>query len=200
MYYSRGASVAELKEQLPINSETKLIPFEQLTNGAVVYWRCLVEHLHRETCTEQVAECLPELSKFCDYTRQFLAKMNPKEDDLFTKQFILLQLFEIVKTYDLSDEFGRSNLRNLMFDTLTNENCSEEAIKCIVRHYEVVDPDVDTRLNYLRDAIDHIRSPPTVDALVPIIPLPVPVPKPNQQKTKLEVLELSLLIIHYIVL
>ena len=148
-------------EQIPLIPEKKLISFENLTSDAVVFWRCVVEHFHRESCHEQVEACLPELSAFCDYIRQLIASMDAKEGDTLTQRFILLQLFEIVKTYDLSDEVGRKQLRDLILDTLTNDNCTLELIASIVKYFEIVVPNVEERLNSLTFVINTIRTPAT---------------------------------------
>ncbi|XP_043273023.1 condensin complex subunit 3 [Venturia canescens] len=153
-------SLTKLLEQLPIDSETKLIPLDKLTSESVLYWCCLIEHLYREGCTDEVEHCLPELTKFCDYIRNFVTMIESKEyepADLSTLKFILYQLFQIAKTYDLSDEIGRSNLNQLILDTLLSEQCSEKVVESLVLYLETVEPNVDSRLISLAHVISEIR-------------------------------------------
>lgn len=84
-----------------------------------------------------------------------------------THQFILLQLLEIIKLYDLSDEAGRNNLNDLILNMLSSDNYySKEIIECIVYHLENVIPDVNKRLDLLSNTISKIRTPVRVPTQV----------------------------------
>lgn len=171
-------------EQLPVDPETKLIPLNKLTSEIVLYWRCLVEHLHRESATEQVDECIPELSKFCAYIRLFIKDMITEENengDLLEQRFVLYQLFEIAKTYDLGDETGRNNLTELMSDVLMIDACPEKLTVSIVKYFETVVPDVDARVQRLAGVISEIRMPTGQSQVA------VPPPVQDEQKNKMEV-------------
>ncbi|CAL7949788.1 unnamed protein product [Xylocopa violacea] len=150
-----------LIEQLPINKESKLIPIDKLVSENVLYWKCVVKHFQRE-CTEEMDKILPELSIFCNYISDFLATMATQQNETWVnhmKKFILLQLFEISTTYDLSDEVGRKNLKELICSTLMSNHWTEKIIECIVTHLEKVIPDVGSRLDILANIISEIRLP-----------------------------------------
>ncbi|XP_015584822.1 condensin complex subunit 3 [Cephus cinctus] len=151
-----------LMAQIPIDPDTKLIPHEKLQSEIVLYWRCLVDYLRRSSYTDELEEFLPELSIFCTYIREYLALLSSKEYqpwEQLTQKIILNQLFEIAKIYDLSDESGRANLKQLIFDALMTEHCSQQVTESIVKYLEVIIPDVDSRLNSLTHIISELRMP-----------------------------------------
>lgn len=151
-----------LIEQLPIDKESKLIPINNLASENVLYWKCLITYFYREAYTEEIERILPELSIFCTYISDFLTAMSVSQTETWvdhTQKFILLQLFEIATTYDLSDEVGRKKLKELICNTLLSNYWSEKIIECIVKHLQKVIPDVNTRLDTLANIISDIRLP-----------------------------------------
>ncbi|XP_076234312.1 chromosome associated protein G [Calliopsis andreniformis] len=151
-----------LIDQLPINKETKIIPINNLNSENVLYWKCLVKHLQRESCTEELEKIIPELSIFCSYISDFLTVMSTQQSETWVYQmqkFILLQLFEIATTYDLSDEVGRKKLNELVCNTLINNQLTEKVIECMVTHMQKIIPDVNSRMDTLVNVISEIRLP-----------------------------------------
>lgn len=146
-------------EQLPITKEEKVIPIDKLNSENALYWKCLVKHLQRESHTEELEKIIPELSVFCSYISSFITVMSTQQDETWIKhmqKFILLQLFEISTTYDLSDEVGRKHLNELICSTLMNVQLTEKCIECIVRHMDEVLPDVNSRLDTIVNIISEI--------------------------------------------
>lgn len=130
-----------------------------------MYWRCVAKHFHNLSSLDALERILPELSSFTVYIKEFLTMMSSERYGILeTKahQFILLQLFEIIKIYDLSDEAGRNNLSELILNVLLTDHCSKEIIECIVNHLENVIPDVNKRLDLLSNTIGKIRTPTKV--------------------------------------
>ncbi|XP_033333688.2 chromosome associated protein G isoform X2 [Megalopta genalis] len=158
----KKSAVTTLIEQLPINKETKLISVDKLTSENIFYWRCLIKHFHRESSVEQLEMILPELSTFCTYISDYIVSISTDQNDAWVKhmqQFIHLQLFEIVTTYDLSDEVGRKKLDELICNTLMSTHWSEKIIQCVVTHLQKVIPDTNTRVDALANIISDIRLP-----------------------------------------
>ncbi|XP_076622224.1 condensin complex subunit 3-like isoform X2 [Colletes latitarsis] len=158
----KSSELNTLIEQLPIDKETKLIPLDKLVTENVFYWRCLVKHVSRENHTEELERIIPELSMFCTYISDFLTLMSAGQTETWVnnmQKFILLRLFEIVTTYDLSDELGRKKLNELICNTLISNHWSEKIIECIVSHLQYVIPDVNSRVNVLCTVIRDIRAP-----------------------------------------
>uniref|UniRef100_A0A6V7L400 Nuclear condensin complex subunit 3 C-terminal domain-containing protein n=1 Tax=Bracon brevicornis TaxID=1563983 RepID=A0A6V7L400_9HYME len=168
------SNLETLFKQLPLDRDRKLIPIEQLNGENVLYWRCFIEYMGKKSADETVDKSIPELTSFCKYIKEFQTIMEnfementnsdtePVEDKKITYRFIHLQLFELVKTYDLSDEFGRGKLRELIEETLIIESCTIPVIKCIVEHYEKVVPDVSSRVTSLAHVISEIRMKPGI--------------------------------------
>lgn len=162
LYFIRNTALNTLMEQLPIDKGIKLIPINKLASETVLYWKCLVKHLQRESYTEELERILPELSTFCTYITDFSATISVKQNETWVnhmQKFILLQLFEIATTYDLSDELGRRKLNELICNTLMSNHWTEKIIECIVSHLQKVIPDVNTRLDTLANIISEIRLP-----------------------------------------
>ncbi|XP_053986177.1 condensin complex subunit 3-like [Hylaeus volcanicus] len=158
----KSSALNTLIEQLPINNETKLIPIDKLTTENVLYWKCLVKHLCRGACTEELERIVPELSIFCTHISDFLTSISINQNETWEnhmQKFILLQLFEIATTYDLSDELGRKKLNELICNTLLSNYWSEKIIECVVSHLENVIPDVNSRVDTLAHVISDIRLP-----------------------------------------
>lgn len=147
--------------QVPLDN-AKFIPIDQLSSENVLFWRCLAEFFKTENFSDEFDQIMPELSPFCAYIKDYIALMNSssnKQYEQMSQQFILHQLFEMVKLHDLSDEMGRSNLKDLIVDTLQNHECSEKISECIVKYFEQVVPDVHSRVNMLVEVINEIRFP-----------------------------------------
>lgn len=156
------SNVMDLIAQLPIDKSTKLIPMGELSSENVLHWRIFVQYLNEQNINDELEMVLPELSKFCSYIRDYLYMMSSKSFEKWeirTQMFILLQLFEITKVFDLSDESGRKSLKDLVLDTLMTNHASPEIIKCIVQHLETIIPVIDNRVDSLIHVINEIRSP-----------------------------------------
>lgn len=148
-------------EQLTLDG-SKFVPIDQLTCETALYWRCLAEFLKTENLDE-FDLIMPELSPLCAYIRDYIKLLADKQSALQWEQkareFILLQLFEMVKLYDLADELGRKNLKELTIDTLTLEDCPQQIDECLVKYFESVVPDVDERISLLVEVINEKKMP-----------------------------------------
>ena len=137
----------------------------------MLYWRCLAEFLKNENCTEELEQIIPELTPFCSYIRDFIKPIDTRQNqvhEVFTQQFILHQLFEMVKLYDLADEVGRKNLKELILETLQTHSCTEKISDCIVTYLETVIPDLNARISSLVEVISEIRMPIKTNVIVPM--------------------------------
>lgn len=133
-----------------------------LTNENVLYWKCIIQHLHRLSYTEELELMIPELSEFCKYICDFIALISSQAHETWEKEnhkFILLQLFEISIMYDLSDEVGRKNLYEVIIDTLMSDLCNSKIIQCLVSHLAKVIPETNNMLNAIANVISETRLP-----------------------------------------
>lgn len=160
--FHRDANLKNLLEQVPIDKDTRLIPLTSMSNENVLYWKCVVKHLHSLSCTEELELIIPELSGFCKYIREFITLISSKSYEVWEKEchkFILLQLFEMSTTYDLADEVGRKNLNELIIDTLMSDHCCDKIIECIVSLLTNVISDPNNMLNIIANVISETRLP-----------------------------------------
>ncbi|OXU30311.1 hypothetical protein TSAR_015427 [Trichomalopsis sarcophagae] len=189
----KNAEIPYLIDQLPLDS-TKFVPLEQLTSEVVLYWRCLAEFLKTENYTEEFEQILPELTPFCAYIKDFVtlteARSN-KQYEQVTQQFILYQLFEMIKLYDLADELGRRNLKELILETLQTYNCSNKISECIVKYFENVVPDVNDRVALLVEVINEIRMPTRTNLVLPMSDDERHERKMKQSKLAMQLLEIE---------
>lgn len=71
-------------------------------------------------------------------------------------QYILLTLIEMLITYDLSDEFGRTNLKEFLSDILLSQDLEEPTVNRIIKCNEILIPDQDERLQFIVDIVRNI--------------------------------------------
>lgn len=110
------------------------------------YWQCLTEYLQNEMA-EELDQVIPELSIFCAYVESYCQTRKTDMDkfEAMEFQYILLSLMEILYTFDLGDEIGRGNLKNLLHHLLKNCALDEKVIEVIVKCSENLISDQDTR-------------------------------------------------------
>lgn len=68
-------------------------------------------------------------------------------------QYVLLNLTEILLKFDLGDETGRQNLKNLFISLITKEDIEEKTVENIVRCVENLIPLTSDRMQYFVDII-----------------------------------------------
>lgn len=110
------------------------------------YWQCLAEYLQNEMA-EELDYIIPELSTFCAYVESYCQSRKTEMDkfEAMEFQYILLSLLEILYLYDLGDEIGRSNLRNLLLHLLKNCTLDEKVVEVIIKCSENLITDQNTR-------------------------------------------------------
>lgn len=162
MFLYRNADLNTLLEQVPVDKNTRLISLTGLTNENVLYWKCIIRHLYHLSCMEELELMIPELSEFCKYICDFITLISSQSYETWEREsqkFILLQLFEISTTYDLSDEAGRKKLNEVIIDTLMSDHCSTKIIECLVNHLAKVIPEPSNMLNAIANVISETRLP-----------------------------------------
>ncbi|XP_001986837.2 condensin complex subunit 3 isoform X2 [Drosophila grimshawi] len=147
----------KLLAQLPLTEDCDLhrcVPHEALTVELVLYWECLSGYL-QQTQAEEFEEVLPELSVFCDMYCQF---QKPDMDKFAQIEFqcILLSLVEILQSYDLGDEIGRENLKELITHLLKECLLDHKIVAVLVRCVEQLVSDVGARMQYFIEIIYEI--------------------------------------------
>ncbi|XP_055688752.1 condensin complex subunit 3 [Lutzomyia longipalpis] len=147
----------------------RCVPLKSLSIEVAVYWEAAVSYL-QEGDFDELNAILPELSTFCQYVEKYCESIHFETDkwQQMKNQYILLSLLEIVAMYDLGDEVGRQNLKNLMRTMLTKYEFDELNISVISRILEQVYPISDARLQTVVDIVHEIlhigESTVTIDS------------------------------------
>ncbi|XP_055374016.1 condensin complex subunit 3 isoform X2 [Condylostylus longicornis] len=163
----KKGNVEELVKCLPIERDDlekefyKCVPHEKLKIEVSIYWICLIEYLQQQMADE-IDVIIPELSTFCLYILKFceLRKLS-NDDDKWRKmenQYILLGLMEIVYTFDLGDEIGRENLKQLLGTLLKNHDINGKVVEMVVRCAENLITNQEDRLQFFVDIIKEITD------------------------------------------
>ncbi|XP_069689103.1 condensin complex subunit 3 isoform X2 [Periplaneta americana] len=153
----------ELMDCLTKQQTDKVIPLDKLTSENALFWRCLAEHLHKEG-DEDLDDIIPDLTPFCQYVRSFYLAEQPKDTSTWSqiqRQFVVVQLLELAKVFDLGDEMGRSNLKKLIYDMLTCTYVKEGLVPVLVELLVSVQPHVNSRLLFLAEIVSEVHEPMT---------------------------------------
>lgn len=158
-----------LEELTNLLNEDKVIPVSSLNPDNALYWRVLVEYLEanpqiseERPVDEPLPELLPELSTFCNYIKEYYEVQSSKDEEHWVKlqhYYVLTQLLQLCKSFDLADEMGRSNLKKLCLYLLTNNTVSENVVPVVIELMVKILPNVEDRLQVLAEAISEIREP-----------------------------------------
>ncbi|XP_034233209.1 condensin complex subunit 3 [Thrips palmi] len=158
-----------LEELTKLLNEDKVIPVGSLNPDNALYWRVLVEYLeaHPEIAEERpvdepLPELLPELSTFCNYIKEYYEVQSAKDEEHWVKlqhHYVLTQLLQLCKSFDLADEMGRSNLKSLCLYLLTNNTVSENIVPVVIELMVKILPSVEDRLQALAEVISEVREP-----------------------------------------
>nr|ANO53996.1 cap-g [Eyprepocnemis plorans] len=146
---------------VPVSNATHLIPHDKLNPAVSFYWRSVAVHLH-SNATEDLEKIVPELSHYCSYIASLMKSKERDQWEDHQKEFILKQLLEIIPVFDLSDEAGRANLRQLLLDLLLNDDVQVPLVPVIVSLLCNAIPDTFIRLQTLAEIVSEMHEPLTV--------------------------------------
>lgn len=139
--------------------EEKSMPYSRMTAESVVMWRAMAEYLQKKEGMEETFEqVLPDLTAYCTYIRQYFLQGNTGRDEP-PNEYILMQLMEMTKLYDLSDEVGRQNLKQLCVDLLECKLVTETSATLISQLLMSAMPNLNDRLNKVAEIISELREP-----------------------------------------
>ncbi|XP_059615523.1 condensin complex subunit 3 [Phlebotomus argentipes] len=135
----------------------RCVPIKKLSVEVAVYWEAAVDYLQQNDFDE-LNVILPELTVFCQYVEKYCESTYYESDkwQQMKNQYILLSLLEIVAKYDLGDEVGRNNLKELLSTVMSKYNLDEPNICVMARIFEQVYPITDDRLNTVMTIVSDI--------------------------------------------
>ncbi|XP_022229837.2 condensin complex subunit 3 [Drosophila obscura] len=147
----------QLMAQLPLSDDCELhrcVPLENLNVELLLYWQCLGEYLESTQANES-DQVLPELSVFCSYVDKFCQFQKPDMDKFAQIEFqsMLLSLVEILDSYDLGDEIGRSNMKMLISNLLKDCLLDHKIVCVLVRCMEKLITDLNDRMQFFIEII-----------------------------------------------
>lgn len=158
-----------------LNSDSRMIDFDQLTVEKIFLWKCVAKYLTTEKKIELARNqghsdfddnfidvLLPDLVKFSDYVRHYYFVYDSKEN----KEFILSQLLDMARTFSI-DDVGAESLNKLCYDLILDDQTSIEPIKPIAVLLDFTFKIGEDVLNYAKKILNEIQTR-TIDAY-PII-------------------------------
>lgn len=98
---------------------------------------------------------------------------------VLSMEFIVCQLLEIAKHFDLADEAGRLNLVRDLCELVQNEKTSPALTRSMVKCISLIEPNLEARIAKLLEAISELREPLTQAE--------IPISEDQIRKSKLEV-------------
>ncbi|CAG9771341.1 unnamed protein product [Ceutorhynchus assimilis] len=157
-FYFKNRTVTEILEVLELNNE-KLLPFEKLNWETITYWKLLIMKLISDKDLEcYVEKVVPEVVFLCRYIKEFSELDNPTDIYLET-QYILKQLFLMIKVLDLSDPHTINNVHALVEYVLKNGDLIDDTMEAIIGVLVKTLPDPDTRCRFGMEIISDILYP-----------------------------------------
>lgn len=143
----------------------QVIDISQLTCESVFYWRAVCSHFHKLGPAGDVflEKLLPTASAFVAYIKTIFAEFSCATDVGIEKQlsndFILQQLFNMVKILDLTDEAGRKEALKLLIHVLKYERTASSLLKPLMECLAVVVGNPEHRAREVCELIAEIREP-----------------------------------------
>lgn len=141
--------------------EDKLIPADKLTRENSVCWKSLALQLRARGSSESEAlldTVLPDTTTFCGYVVNFLLSYDASWDALqhLEHRFISQQLLLLATAADLSDNAGRSRLRETVRKLLLCPKLDSMLIPQLVRLVRQLFPNPDATLQEVADIVTEI--------------------------------------------
>nr|ASK86676.1 condensin complex subunit 3 [Locusta migratoria] len=153
--------LSEIINGVPIDNASHLIPYDKLNPAVSFYWRSVAVHL-QSNAADDLEKIVPELTHYCSYIAGLMKSKERNQWEEHEKEFILKQLLEIIPIFDLSDEAGRANLRQLLLDLLLNDDVQVPLVPVIVSLLCNAIPDTFIRLQTLAEIVSEMHEPLTV--------------------------------------
>ncbi|KAL1512881.1 hypothetical protein ABEB36_002391 [Hypothenemus hampei] len=162
-FYFKTNSMRVICNVLQLN-DMYLIPYEELNYETVSYWRLLLELISDKPDMEPCNCQMPEAVIFVNYLKGFLELGLPQELDAYCeKQFIIEQLFHILKIYDLTEPFLTKTAHSIVENFLKNGTFLDGPIKTIVGILNPLFPDEDSKFRFGMEIVSDIINPLNVE-------------------------------------
>lgn len=134
----------------------KCVPLDKVNIEYSIFWSSFADYLnnHNTKCIDLI---LPELSTFCEYLAKFhrmKATTLISDWKIREHQHTFNNLISILEYFDLSDEIGCRNLKNLASKLIRGgDELHEKSIEILIRRVEEIIPDKEERFQFFEDII-----------------------------------------------
>lgn len=147
-----------------LNSDSRMIDFNQLTVEKIFLWKCVAKYLTTEKKIELARNeghfddyfidiLLPDLVKFSDYVREYHFNYNSKKNN----EFIMIQLLDVARTFTI-DDVGATSLNKLCFDLILDNDMSVKPIKSIAVLFDLTFKQGQDVLLFVKQILNEIQG------------------------------------------
>lgn len=146
-----------------LNSNSRMIDFDQLTAEKIFLWKCVAKYLTKEKKIElartrkqdddYIEILLPDLVIFSDYIREYFFTYNSESN----KEFMLIHLLDMATIFEI-DDFGAETLNKLCFDIILDCHSSVKPIKYIGKLLNLTFKNGRDILNYVKKLLNEIQA------------------------------------------
>uniref|UniRef100_A0A1B6GC29 Nuclear condensin complex subunit 3 C-terminal domain-containing protein n=1 Tax=Cuerna arida TaxID=1464854 RepID=A0A1B6GC29_9HEMI len=146
--------------------------FEQVVPDLTPFCKYIREYYFREEASDELHEEKELLQKGEDSQNisgpgEETEQKNNTTTTHVPDETVLIQLLEMCKVYDLSDEMGRNSLQQLCVDLLQSDRVTLQSVVVLASLLDHIIPDVNTKLNVMAEIITDLREPlQTLDSSV----------------------------------
>lgn len=88
-----------------------------------------------------------------------MSKLGNATMEFFEKQFVIKQLFLIIKTYDCADITTRQCLNSLVCNALEKVDLMSDVVEVIIKCLENTIPEINSRSQFVSEIISEIMYP-----------------------------------------
>ncbi|CAG9817626.1 unnamed protein product [Phaedon cochleariae] len=159
-----------------LSLENKLIPLKNLSSETSALWNISVAYLRQhEELEEYLEKMIPELTSFSNYIESLSTKVKERQMEDWENldyQETLINLFEIVEGFDLSDEVGRKTLYQLTLKLLKEDNLQFKVKKKMMLIAAQVAPKSECFITTVCHIISDIQEPLIESPCMSVIPAP----------------------------
>uniref|UniRef100_A0AAR5P9R0 UVR domain-containing protein n=1 Tax=Dendroctonus ponderosae TaxID=77166 RepID=A0AAR5P9R0_DENPD len=160
-FFFKGRPQNKLVAVLPLTNE-KLIPYEQLNVEILSYWRALVSLFTKNNEFELYVEnVIPDVAIFCEYIKDYLSSQT--DETYLIQQYIMQELFLIIRTYDLSDSYSAKSVHMLIEHFLKNAILVDDTIEVITGTLQLIFPDCEAQSQVVMKIISDLLYPVDAD-------------------------------------
>lgn len=145
-----------------LDSDSRMIAFEELTLEKIFLWKCVAKYLTTEKKIELARNqghvddyyidiLLPDLVTFSNYIREYYFSSTD------SNEFILIQLLDMTSTFSI-DDVGAEYINKLCLDLILDDQMSIKPIESVAILLELTFKNGSDLLNYVKQILNEIQT------------------------------------------